>query len=86
MKDLMISVKKELSRYEREYNKSYGVPDLDKQHKQLVTEAATSYIEGVCAGVLYGFGAEAHDEFIDFIEDLDYDFIKGQAITGTAFA
>jgi hypothetical protein len=85
MKDLMNRVMKELENYEREYNKSCGVPEIDKNQKRVVAEAATSYVEGILTGVLFGFGTDEYKEVKDMIEDLDYEFLTGQTITGRTF-
>lgn len=82
MKDLMISVMKELERYNKEYNKRYDVVEIEKQHKRVVEEAATSYVSGILTGVLFGFGNDEHDDLKEAIEDMDYEFLNGQTITG----
>ncbi len=82
MKDLMTSVMKEMERYENEYNKKYDVAEIDKQHKRVIEEAATSYVSGILTATLFGFGADAHDELREAIEDMEYEFLNGQTITG----
>ena len=89
MKDferLMISVKAELKRYEAEYTKEFDSAEVEAQHKEVIAEAATGYVEGIMMAVIYGFGVEAKDEFLNMVDDLNCECIKGQTVTGIALA
>ena len=80
MESLIKSFVEEMTRYQMEYNKTYDIPELDHQQKIIVEEAATSFVNGIWKATLYGFGTEAAAEIAEIAED--YDFVKGQTITG----
>lgn len=56
MEKLIERFKQEMERYENEYRVEYDAPEVNREHKRVVAEAATSYVNGVLIATLWGFG------------------------------